>query len=242
MESYKKIENQKIISFDKVVTQCEENIAFYSNHLELLRGYISRIDEVTSIIKESNKNANLDGFIDMRNFINYNGYVTISSLDLSVNLKHLSEANTNWERIFFIKNSFLIIHETINKLKPTIGKSIIELTIYQKYPILRLTLKQLFDQIENFKVSVNYSKIENARHFAAGHIEKSLKKYYNSVSVLDAEETTKYISQFIPIINLAAELIAGIAKLAHLKKIEKSKEIYPEFLKLKGIIESLKVT
>ncbi len=240
MNSYNKIANNKLIGFDKVIAQCEENILFYSKHLETLRGNIGLLDEATSLIKEINQNASLKDFEEMRHFSNYNGYVTIANLDISVNLKHLIEAKTDWERIFFIKNSFLIIHETINKLNPSNGKSIIELTIQKKYPTLSTTLKQLFDAIDHFKLTVDYSKIENNRHYTAGHIEKSFKKYYDTVSLLDGEEAAKFISIFIPIINMATDLTSKLVKLAYVKQSEKSEPIYAELSKLKNVFEALK--
>lgn len=225
--------------YEKLIIQCEENFIFFTKHLKGLRTTISILEEATSLLKEADPKADLSDFLEMKHFNNYNGYVTIANLDLSVNLKYLVEAQTDWEKIFFIKNSFLIIHETISKLKPIEGKSFIQLKIEEKYPSLLPNLNQLFHEIDTFKTTVNYNKIENTRHYTAGHIEKSLKKYYDTIFKLDGEEAALYISKFISILNLAAELTKNYSILANKEQLEKNRIIKSELLRISDLLEKL---
>jgi len=161
--------------FDNLINACDKNIDFYTNHLASLRKLIEFQDVAKKLISEINPNPDFEDFVEMEQFNNHNGYITISLLELSVICKNLCLAKTNWEKAFFIKHGYLTIHETINKLKPGKGVSYVEQIIDAKYPILKDRFHRTLNNIECFKTKNNYKKIEDTRHFIAGHIEKSLK-------------------------------------------------------------------
>ena len=52
-------------------------------------------------------NNNIHKESNLKRTINYSSYIAISFLELSVTLKNLVLAKTDWEKIFFIKNSYL---------------------------------------------------------------------------------------------------------------------------------------
>lgn len=174
----------------------------------------------------------------MELFNNYNGYITIAILDLSVNLKNLIVAKTDWERIFFIKNSYLIIHETIIRLNPPDEKkSAIQMTIESGYPDLQESYNELLSDLDTFKTSPDYKKIELTRHYTAGHIEKSLKRYYDTVQKLDGEEAANFISLFLKILNKALFLTRDYAVLANKIQQDKTKDLDE---KLSTLLEKIK--
>ncbi|MBS1573040.1 MAG: hypothetical protein JST62_11645 [Bacteroidetes bacterium] len=224
--------------FDKLIDECNKNIVFYTNHLESLRKNIALQEEAKKLLNAIGPKQDYADFTEMEQFNNYNGYITISTLDLSVNLLNLIKAKTDWEKIFFIKNSYLIIHETIIKLKPSKEKSQIQTIIKGCYPELEKGLENLFQDIEKFKSSVDYKKIENTRHYTAGHIEKSLKRYFDTVQKLDGEEAASFISEFLKILNKALFLTRDYAALANKNQKEKSKEVDDKFNDLLNKIQS----
>jgi hypothetical protein len=224
--------------FDKLIDECNKNIVFYTNHLESLRKNVALQEEAKKLLNAIGPKQDYGDFAEMEQFNNYNGYITISTLDLSVNLLNLIKAQTDWEKIFFIKNSYLIIHETINNLKPSKEKSQIQTIIKSSYPELEKDLEDLFQDIDNFKSSADYKKIENTRHYTAGHIEKSLRRYFDTVQKLDGEEAAMFISEFLKILNKALFLTRDYAVLANKNQKEKSKQIDAKLNDLLNKIQS----
>lgn len=212
--------------FKKLLYQCDKNIDFYTKHLENLRQNITLQEEAKRLLNRMPFKQDYTDFKEMALFNNYNGYITIATLDLSVNLKNLVVAKTDWEKIFFIKNSYLIIHETIIRLNPADEKkSAIQMIIESSYPDLKESFKELLNDLVTFKNALDYKKIENTRHYTAGHIEKSLKRYYDTVQKLDGEEAANFISQFLKILNKALFLTRDYAVLANKIQQDKSKDL-----------------
>ena len=227
--------------FDRLFDECEKSLEFYTNHLSNLRKNIEVQEKATTMLLELDPKTDLSDFNEMEKFNNYNGYVTIAMLDLAVNLKNLINSKTDWEKAFFIKNSFLIVHETTKKLKPFKGKSLIQETIEIKYQELNDDLKDLFKDIDNFRNAPAYNKIATTRHNIAGHVEDSLKLYYDTVKELDGEEAGKLISEFMKILNKALNLTKEFAIKANNKQKEKSQIIDSEILaKLKEMQNLIK--
>lgn len=225
---------------ENLLKECSRSLLFYTNHLENLRKNIEIIEEVKALLVEINPIADVSDFIEMEQFNNYNGYVTIAMLELSVSLKNLILSKTDWEKAFFIKNSFLIIHETAKKLKPFKGKSYIENTIRNNYPDLQIDLEILLNDIDNFRNEEKYNKISTTRHTIAGHIEDSLKVYYDTVKELDGEEAGNLISAFLKILNRALFLTKDYSIIANARQKEKSQAINIElnslFMKIQDLM------
>lgn len=224
---------------EKLLNECDKNIIFYTKHLENLRRNTALLEEARDFFNKLIPKQDFSDFIEMEQFNTYNGYVTIATLDLSVNLKNLIIAKTDWEQIFFIKNSYLIIHETINKLKPIKEKSVIQTIIESNYPGLKESLENLFNDIDTFKKATDYKKIENTRHYTAGHIEKSLKLYFDTIQKLDGAEAANFISEFLLILNKSLFLTRDFATLAYKNQKGKSKDLDDRLKTLLDKIESL---
>lgn len=224
---------------EKLLNECDKNIIFYTKHLENLRRNTALLEEARDLFNKLIPKQDFSDFIEMEQFNTYNGYVTIATLDLSVNLKNLIIAKTDWEQIFFIKNSYLIIHETINKLKPIKEKSVIQTIIESNYPGLKESLENLFNDIDTFKKATDYKKIENTRHYTAGHIEKSLKLYFDTIQKLDGAEAANFISEFLLILNKSLFLTRDFATLAYKNQKGKSKDLDDRLKTLLDKIESL---
>lgn len=187
--------------FEALINTCDKNIDFFSQIIKYLRTFIYNQDQIIDEINRLGIQSKGIDFVEIEQFNNYNGYILISILELSVISKNSCLVSTDWERAYFIKNGFLQIHETINKLKPQKGVSYVQQKIDSKYPLLRDRFHLILDQIDEFKENHNYKKIENSRHYIAGHIEKSFKKYYDTVFDLDGDEAAKITSHFLKILE-----------------------------------------
>ncbi len=222
--------------FEKLISECDTSIAFYTAHLTNLRQLNALIEQTKQLFIKLNPKTDFADFKELECFNNFNGYITIASLELAVNCKNLCIATTDWEKIFFIKNSFLVIHETINKLKPSKGSTFVQQTIEKKYPILKERFNKVLELIDYFKANIDYKKIENTRHYAAGHIEKSLNLYYDTIFALDGEEAAQIILRFLNILSEMNIIITDYATFSRkieaveinniLDKIENAKELF----------------
>lgn len=228
-------------NFEKLVKSCDENFTFYTEKLKHSRITLAIYDEFIELLGEESNDL-----INLKRSINYSGYITISFLELSVTLKNLILAKTDWEKIFFIKNSFLTIHETLKLLRPEKNcTTILEENINSNnLNDLKEDLSKCNAKITNFRNSESYEILENVRHYAAGHINPSLKKYYDTVYKLDGEKagliTQKFLEILSDILNLSQKteskmlnLYSEEAKNIN-KKIEEAKLKFEELKKNVG--------
>lgn len=208
---------------EKLIEECDKNFEFHTNHLQELRESIANLDEAKFKLQSVDPKMDFSSFAEAEHFTNYSGYVTITILELSVDLKNLILAKSDWECVFFIKNAYLIIHESIRKISPTENKSFIQLTIEKKYPSLKSQFLEIISSIDNFKSTVDYKKIEDTRHHTAGHIEKSLKKYYDTILKLNVNEAGQYISDYLRLLDKVLIICKDYAILAKEREDEKQR-------------------
>lgn len=216
-------------NYDKLIYECDKSITFYTNHLTTLRKHLETLDNARKLVKVLNPNSKFEVFDEIEKFNNYNGYITISMLELSVTCKNICLAKTDWEKIFFIKYSYLIIHETISKLNSQNNTSNIKRILNDKYPLLNERFLKALNNIEVFKMKNNYKKIETTRHYTAGHIEKNLRKYYDTVKELNGEETAIVISEFLRILNEMLIITRDYVIYAN-NSLEKSNRVFDDNL------------
>ena len=103
-------------NLEKLAKSCDLLIV---ESLEMLHVFEETIRVTKNLFErfESVKEEEVKNHFNFSKHLTYlNSYLTITIIDLAVNLKGLSNANSNWERIFFIKNAFLVIFESTNKL------------------------------------------------------------------------------------------------------------------------------
>jgi hypothetical protein len=200
----------------ELIQICNDYIKSYTERLTHLRGKIKEFEEEQRLLNDPKKNSNIAD-VSLKNYekmyeekihyINFNGYLVISLLDLSVNLKNIVVSDTTWENSFFIKNSYLVIHETINNLTTSKGRKFIEKSIKEEHPTLLNSLNNFIKIIENYKNAEEYKNIIKVRHHIAGHIIEKLKAYYDRIFELDKEVAIKNIMIFIGILSESIGLI-----------------------------------
>lgn len=137
-------------------------------------------------------------------FYKFQTFIVITQLDLAINTKNLIQSQNRWEQLFFIRNSFLVIHEIFNKIKIRNKKSFYETIFDSKYPSLKPDFNTLLTSIENFNHA--YPHISKIRNRAASHYENSFEKFYNSIIDVEIEETVLIIIDFYKIISLSSNI------------------------------------
>jgi len=187
-------------SFDRLIIECDTSIAFFTEELKMLNSRYNNGEQLLS----------------------FNALITITLLDLYVILKNLCKAKTDWEKIFYIKHEYLVIHESIKKLRPDTGITNIQQIIDSKYPELKVQYHKIQDDIDLYKSRVEYKKIQDTRNFNAAHIESRFNKYYKTAFSLDGEEAAKLCVDYVTILEDANKIAIALKKDYIEKEIQKN--------------------
>src|SRR5215213_11465084 len=101
-------------SHKNLIEEANKCIPFYTAHLETLRKIIDAQTKATEFFIQIDPQTGLEDFNEIERMNKFNTLLTISLLDLIVVCKNMCLAETDWERIHFIKQGYLVIYETIN--------------------------------------------------------------------------------------------------------------------------------
>lgn len=227
-------------NFEKLIKSCDENFEFYTKKLTDIRVTLQIYDKfIIDFEAESNE------MINLKRSISFSSYLIIPFLELSVTLKNLILAKTNWEKIFFIKNSYLTIFETLKVIRPEKNSTTILEENIKSHNLkeLKLDLEKCNAKVTIFRNNENYQLIENVRHYAAGHINPKFKVYYDTIFKLDGEIGGLIIKDFMEIISeflVLSQKVEGELLKIYEKRVDNSKkELFEAVKKLDDIIKSV---
>lgn len=190
-----------------IIQESDYSIAFFSSLLSDLRymkSFHYAISEEFSTDKEKHE---LNDFYKLNDITSL---ITICHLDLITNSKNLYLAKSDWEKIFFIKNTFLVIYETINSFhkhgKFLKSKSKINEKISFNYD-------EAANELKKFKNRYKYdTHINKIRNNISGHINDNFEEYYDEIINFDAERTSIMTLDFFKIINKIQNLLTELMK------------------------------
>jgi len=214
-----------------LISESDKSIEYFSNFLTHLRFLKKIYNEISPLYKSNEEHKNL---VDFNKLNDISSLITICHLDLVTNSKNLYVTKSNWEKIFFIKNIFLVIYETINSyhknskfLKDKSENSELVLSLFLNSNIL------LRDFKTNYKYDTHINKIRNK---ISGHINDNFEEYYDEIINFDAEKTALMTLDFLKIIETIQLLLAELMKEI---KFDNSKISSEKLLKLQNILDKL---
>ena len=200
---------------EEVVAMADESIRIYSEHLEFLRHIIGLSTEAKKAFADFNPLLDSADFDEMITMHSFNSLLTVSLLDLFVICKYLVAAENDWEKVFFLKQGYLTIYETIdtyNSYNLNISK-IIDI----KYSSLKNKYLSASSNLKQFKKEYSYQDhIKNVRHLIAGHIDKNFINYYDTLLKIKGGDESGAILAFIEILREIQDISYEMEQLSKL--------------------------
>lgn len=208
-----KIEIATTIYGQKVFKEASENIAFYAEHIDKILAYHSIIDKIEGI---SSKVLN-ENYKELKKQLDFSCLLSISSLDLSVIVKHGFVSTVKSEQLFYVKQGYLLMHSILRHYDKKFNKYFKEL-INDSHPELLPEFKSISLSLKAFKANHKFdTEITNIRNSIAGHIDDDLIRYYNTITSINHEKAFKTMSEFI---NLISSLQSISSRLISIYKIK----------------------
>lgn len=215
--------------FEKLIEETNKSIPFYTSHLEKLRGFLAYQNRMTEFLLKINPQNNLEEYKELEQMNKFNALLTISLLDLSVVCKNLCLVKESWERIYFIKQGYLIIYETIESFKK--HNSFLHEIINNKYPSFNESYKSINKNLRQFKKEHNYNNwIELVRNKVAGHIDDDFVLYYDTIAKMNGENVSITIYHFLKILMQLQDLSKDIVYQANSETKMKTEQLNNEII------------
>ena len=195
-------------NLDSAIQSINKSIISYG--LELDR-YITMKQDY-KLIKEFIQKGDslLENTEDMEFLLDVNTGVVIALLDLAVIFKNLVKTESKWEKIYFVKQTYLSIYESLKtfssfqkKLKGVFDSDATE------GPQFLIVLKNLRDFKKKYGYDTHLALIRNK---AAGHIDNDFVIYHQLVSSLEKDKALFIILDLLPILNQVQKLTTTLVK------------------------------
>jgi hypothetical protein len=221
LDSYIK---HKPIEYANKVAELEDLLPYYTEHLNTLTLFFGQIQNIRRFLKSNNFTEQDKEFEEMEAQLHFNLLLTIGLLDLIVISKNILSAKHVWEEIYYLRQSYLTIYETLKTYQDH-SKSIRSLANKNSK-----NSKDLFDtitsQIKEFKKAYSYnSTIADIRNYTIGHIDSDCIKFFDKISSLNTEKAIDATITFASLLIKMQELSKNIASEANQEVKKKTSEI-----------------
>jgi len=190
-----------------LIEESDNSIKYFTDFLYHLRFMKSLYNDISEYFSSEEEIQNLSDFYKLNDI---SSLITICHLDLITNSKNLYLVKSDWEKIFFIKNTYLVIYETINSYHKH-GKFLYLKS--QKNKELSEEYLRTNDYLKQFKNKYKYSThINKIRNSISGHIGENFEEYYDEIMNFDAEKTSLMTIDFFIIIEKTHNLLTEMMK------------------------------
>ncbi len=172
---------------------------FFTTHLENLNQLNQKTSEYAELVRKRNVNFNLSDFKEIHRLNSFKAVLSISLLDLMTVFKNMSNASQNWEYIYFIKQAYLIIYETLKSYDHY--NQMLNKLVSEKYTTVKELFLEISKLIKNYKNDFGYQdEMKRIRNHTTGHIDNNFELYYKIVTSLDFVKAGEAIKAFLPLL------------------------------------------
>lgn len=202
------------------------SMEFFLTHLEGIRLKQKQIKKILERFPDFDDD---NSFKDIYSQLEFNGFITISYLDLSIISREIFVSKRTWEKLFYAKHAYLLIFETIKTFHYHSGeiRRLLSLNLSNE---LKLEFKEINQVIRGFKKTYNFnSDMSKIRNKVAGHIETNFETYYDTLRLINIKKTGEILKDFVSILSslqrFSNDLLHGYSKIAAARKENTDKEI-----------------
>ena len=208
-----------IDKIEEIVQMSDESIRLYTAHLEFLRKTVGWSETAMKVFDDIIPDNDNSLFVEIKDMHSFNALLTISLLDLYVVCKRLVTSQSEWEKVFFIKQGYLIIYETIKAYNSHNHK--IKQLVDSKYSALKEQYSDNSASLKKFKNDYSYQdSMKNIRHNIAGHISKDFVTYYDTILSIKGESDVQAILSFVSILKKMENLSFEMERLSQKEAME----------------------
>lgn len=212
--------------FSNNIKKLESSLPYYTKHLNKLR---SNISQIHSIVKFNEANKHNNSILkELESQLAFNSFLTTSTLDLIIISKGIFQSRHIWEEIFYLRQSYLIIYETIKTY--TKYSNSIKTMVFTNYSDNKIKFEIITNKLRDFKKEFNYNTtIADIRNYTSGHIDSNFINYFDKVNSMDFKIATRANFSFINVLNEMRLLSEDIASSTNIKLQESSNETNSSF-------------
>jgi len=183
------------------------NLVMQHKHLARIDGLLKQMEVGKNLVKGT---TGAIPFHEYELVIKYNGLLNISILDLAVIVRQLYIAKLEWEKLFFSKQGYALIYETVythNSFNRKLHK------LLSDKPTAPLTQYNLIiDDLKAFKVKYGFdSTIRTIRNKVAAHVEE-FTSYYNVINTIDTKVALEAMRDFLEILDRLQKITVALSK------------------------------
>lgn len=196
-----------------------EHIDYFDDFIILLENSIKEYRDIKQLINKENIFDKFEGiFNDIQKTNELAMLFVVANLDLSISLKNLHIVKTDSEKLFFLKNIFLTIHETIVVYSEN-GKFIKD--ICEEYTEAKEVNQIVAANLRKFKKDFDYDRyVIPIRNNISAHI--NIDSFYDETIQIDVEKTNEMALAFgKEFLSHATTLVKTLLKALIFKSIEK---------------------
>lgn len=179
---------------DDLLNYTKTTIAQAQLHLGYLREMTDICEDVDGISAKLNNDPLLE---ETAQVLQFNSLTTIAKIDLSIILKNLLSAEFQWEKLYFLRQAHLTIHETLATYNKH-NKNLRDMAVRQ--PGLNEDYIGLQDELRQFRKKAEAASTNEIRNCTA-HIDQDFKKYYDTLLKVDASLSLELAADFIRILD-----------------------------------------
>ncbi len=168
--------------------------------------------------------------------LEFNGFITISYLDLIILSRGIMVSKHDWETKFYAKQIYLLIYESQNSYNHHRSEihSLVARISCESLTNEFLTINK---KIKTFKKEANFeTDINKIRNKVAGHIDPEFEVYYEALMLLDIERIKKELLEYLLILNsllvFSKNLLGEYGNIVSIKKTGEKSEMDLQFEKI----------
>jgi len=162
---------------------------------------LEKLNHWNTNIRKLEGSLNPDDVQSFKTLIDLQSLLLISMMDLAMTSRSLFITRTTPEKAFYVKHSYLLIHEFIVIFDRDRGLKLRKL-VTEKFTIMSDDCKNVVKSLSKFKKVWKYEgEMKRIRDKVSAHIEGDFELWYSIINTFDPEQCAQMIISFLSVLN-----------------------------------------